>query len=44
MTFLGGEIHTVMQFEPNRAYRFEARVKCNSYSNGLVTSFFTYRL
>jgi len=42
MTLLGGEIHTLMQFDPNRAYRFEARVKNNQYPNGLVTSFFTY--
>jgi len=53
-TFLGGEIHTVMEFEPNRSYRFEAKVKCYSdncssdehpcvsYPNGLVTSFFLY--
>ncbi|MHC4498560.1 MAG: DUF7901 domain-containing protein, partial [Planctomycetota bacterium] len=41
-TFLGGEIQTVMQFEPNKPYRFEARVRCNPYPNGLVSSFFTY--
>jgi hypothetical protein len=41
-TFLGGEIHTIMEFEPTSAYRFEARVRCNHYPNGLVTSFFTY--
>lgn len=41
-TLLGGEIHTVMDFEPVSAYRFEARVRCNSYPNGLVSSFFTY--
>ena len=44
-TFLGGEIHTVQEFEPNRAYRFEARVKLLSsppYPDGLVTSFFLY--
>ncbi|MHC4478242.1 MAG: DUF7901 domain-containing protein [Planctomycetota bacterium] len=41
-TFLGGEIHTVMEFVPDRAYCFEARVRCNPYPNGLVTSFFTY--
>ncbi len=40
--FLGGEIRTVMAFEPNRPYRFEARVRCHAYPNGLVTSFFTY--
>jgi hypothetical protein len=39
---LGGEIHSVMQFDPTRDYRFEARVKCDGYPNGLVTSFFTY--
>lgn len=41
-TFLGGEIRTVMQFDPSRIYRFEARVRCNTYPGGLVTSFFTY--
>lgn len=41
-TFLGGEIHTVRKFAPNTCYRFEARVRCSSYTNGLVTSFFMY--
>src|SRR3989304_4194612 len=41
-TLLGGEIHTIMQSEPNRPYCFEARVRNNAYPNGLVTSFFTY--
>lgn len=49
-TFLGGEIRTVMQFEPNRPYRFEARVRWRAdlpypyipYPNGLVNSFFVY--
>lgn len=41
-TFLGGELHTVRMFAPNTPYRFEARVKCNTYPNGLVTSFFSY--
>ncbi len=47
-TFMGGEIRTVMEFTPDRAYRFEARVRCYSdppripYPSGLVTSFFTY--
>jgi len=41
-TFLGGELHTVRMFAPNTSYRFEARVKCNTYPNGLVTSFFLY--
>jgi hypothetical protein len=47
-TFLGGEIHTVLAFEPNRAYRFEAKVRWNQGSpyvphpNGLVSSFFPY--
>ena len=52
--FLGGEVRTVMGFQPNRAYRFEARVRCYSdrcasaespcvpYPDGLVTSFFLY--
>jgi len=48
--FLGGEIHTVLEFEPNRAYRIEARVRLRSdlpypyvpYPDGLITSFFTY--
>lgn len=41
-TFLGGEVRTVMEFDPGRPYRFEARVKCGAYPGGLVTSFFTY--
>ncbi len=41
-TFLGGEIHTVRTFAPNTSYRFEARVRCKPYPNGLVTSFFLY--
>jgi hypothetical protein len=47
-TFLGGEIHTVMEFEPTQCYRFEARVRWPKDSSGevpprgLVTSFFTY--
>ncbi len=41
-TFLGGEIHTVMSFDPGQAYRFEARVKWETSPGGLVTSFFTY--
>jgi len=41
-TFLSGEIHTVMEFAPDRDYRFEARVKSNQSPNGLVTSFFLY--
>lgn len=41
-TFLGGEIHTAMEFFPDKAYCFEARIKCNHYPNGLVTSFFQY--
>jgi hypothetical protein len=44
-TFLGGEIHSVMEFEPNRPYRVEARVRSSPevpYPNGLVTSFFLY--
>jgi len=41
-TFLGGEIHTLRMFAPITPYRFEARVKCNPYPNGLVTSFFLY--
>jgi len=48
--FLGGEIHTVLEFEPNRPYRFEARVKLGSdlpysytaYPDGLIASFFLY--
>ncbi len=39
---LGGEIHTVMDFDPSRSYRFEARVRGQQYPDGLVTSFFTY--
>jgi hypothetical protein len=41
-TFLGGEIRTVMEFDPDRSYRFEARVRSNAYPGGLVTSFFLY--
>ena len=41
-TFLGGEIHTVLAFHPYRPHRFEARVRCQAYPGGLVTSFFTY--
>ena len=41
-TFLSGEIHTTMEFAPDRDYRFEARVKSNRSPNGLVTSFFLY--
>ena len=41
-TFLGGEIHTIMEFEPTRCYRFEARVRWPQAPRGLVTSFFTY--
>ena len=48
-TFLGGEVHTVMEFDPNEAYRFEARVRLNPgdspyvpHPDGLVTSFFLY--
>jgi len=41
-TFLGGEIHTIRRFAPTIPYRFEARVRCNPYPNGLVTSFFPY--
>jgi hypothetical protein len=44
LTFLGGEIHTLpgLGFQPGSAYRFEARVRSSTSSNGLVTSFFTY--
>jgi len=41
-TFLGGEIHTLMQFEPAEYYRFEARVRWPHAPRGLVASFFTY--
>jgi hypothetical protein len=41
-TFLGGEIRSILAFEPHRAYRFEARVRSNAYPNGLVSSFFLY--
>lgn len=41
-TFLGGELHTVRMFAPNTSYRFEAKVRCKTYPNGLVTSFFLY--
>ena len=40
--FLGGEIRTVREFEPDRAWRIEARVKSDAYPDGLVTSFFSY--
>ena len=46
--FLGGEIHTRQAFDPNQAYRFEAKVRWNTespyspYPGGLVTSFFLY--
>lgn len=40
--FLGGEIHTVQEFDATRAHRFEARVRSNPIPDGLVTSFFTY--
>ena len=40
--FLGGEIRTVDAFAPNRAYRFEARVRSQPFQNGLVSSFFLY--
>jgi len=41
-TFLGGEIHTVMEFDPSGCYRFEARVRWPQCPRGLVSSFFTY--
>ena len=41
-TFLGGEIHTVTEFDPTSPHLFEARLRSDSYPNGLVTSFFTY--
>ena len=41
-TFLGGEIHTIQEFEPNTGYRIEARVRSPAYPDGLVTSFFEY--
>jgi hypothetical protein len=40
--FLGGEIRTVREFAPDRAYRIEAKVRSHPYPNGLVTSFFAY--
>jgi len=46
--FLGGEVHTVDMFGPNRSYIFEANVKWNveppyaPYPRGLVNSFFLY--
>ncbi len=48
--FLGGEVHTVLEFEPTGPYCLEARVRLRSdlplpyvpYPDGLVTSFFTY--
>lgn len=41
-TFLGGEIRSKMDFTPDKAYRFEARVRNHAYPDGLVTSFFLY--
>ncbi|NOT00652.1 MAG: family 16 glycosylhydrolase [Phycisphaerales bacterium] len=41
-TFLGGEIHTVQEFDPSMSYCIEARVISHASPNGLVTSFFTY--
>ena len=41
-TFLGGELHTDLKFEPTQCYRFEARVRWPQAPRGLVTSFFTY--
>ena len=41
-TFLGGEIHSVMEFDPDRPHRFEARVRSNPLPDGEVTSFFLY--
>ena len=45
--FLGGEIHTVMAFEPDKWYRFEASVRTRDdvtypLPGGLVSSFFTF--
>ncbi len=46
--FLGGEIHTVLEFSPDSCYYFEARVRFNTVSpylpppDGLVASFFLY--
>jgi hypothetical protein len=46
-TFLGGQIRTVMAFEPTRPYVFQATVRwlespAYPRPSGLVTSFFTY--
>ena len=41
-TFLGGEIHTVQEFDPNRSYRIEARVRSRGHPSGLISSFFLY--
>jgi hypothetical protein len=41
-TFLGGEVRTVQEFTPDKAYRFEARVRNGAYPNGVVTSDFLY--
>jgi hypothetical protein len=41
-TFLGGQIRTKRMFAPNTPYRFEAKVRCKPYPNGIVTSFFLY--
>ena len=48
-TFLGGEVHSTAEFDPDASYRFEARVRLNPgdspyfpYPDGLVTSFFLY--
>jgi hypothetical protein len=42
VAFLGGEIWTQLELEPDRAWRVEARVKSDAYPDGLVTSFFSY--
>ncbi len=42
VAFLGGEIRSVREFEPDRVWRIEARVKSDAYPDGLVTSFFSY--
>ena len=42
VAFLGGEIRTQREFEPDRAWRIEARVKSDVYPDGLVSSFFSY--
>ena len=41
-TFLGGEIHTVMEFDTTKSYCFEAKVRWPGCPRGLVSSFFTY--